>query len=261
MKILRVRLEDKDFQKKFLEYKNGLLNFAVLLISSSKASEEIFITLSKELGSPYVEKQETQEIIQTIQPLKAHARKQTSFSSDVRLEMHIENIGTKKVPDWVGLFCVRNFEKAKTLFLDPVEVLFAMYDKGYVQEIKYLFENKFLLLEPESFSIQAKGTRRKVTSSRCVKALSGELPFLNISLDFEAMYSDSPLHLDALKIFKKISTPYITDIVLKRGDILFIRNTSVFKDKKYRSCMHGRSSFKMDKEAPRLLKRVFIEQK
>lgn len=241
------------------KYANWNFQSAIFLIKNTPIdnAEHLFLEYSAFLGCPYEEKNEAKEIIQSITPNKKEAYEQTSNSSLIELELHIENIWTTSVPDWVWLMCVHNDERADTLIFYPQECIEELKAK-HMSIYKYLTEPAYYFLEPESFRKKLWHNSRQKTSLKLYPVLYvNENGTLDINCDFDAIMSDSPEHIHAVKYFYSFIYPkYVRKICLENWDIVFIRNTSW--SWRYTSCMHGRSKFEPNAQNPRLLKRIFI---
>lgn len=255
--IIIIRHDDDNLLNTLSQYWWGFLDTAILLIQGWKIeyTESSLLKFANILWTPYIETNESDSTIQIITPKPDEAYEQTSNSSSVDLELHIENIWTKNVPDYVGLGCISNYEKADTLYIYPQELLDDI--SGNSPELyRLLFENQYFFLEPESFRKSLHHTRRQRTSEEYYPVFSWSWDRITINLDLDAISSDSQIHRDAMIKFKNIILENVKTICLIEWDILFIRNTAA--NGKYVSCMHGRSKFEVHQESPRLLKRIFI---
>ncbi|GEM_PF-6848521 len=220
-------------------------------------TDQILLGAGQVLGNCFVETSETPQIVQHVSPKAKEEHLQTSSSSKVPLYMHVENVGTDRVPDWVGILCERNHERAQTTIVDPVEVMNQMLIDGKINEVAYLWEPMFWIQTPASF-----GSGRKRTYGHSV--FSGDLNRPSAKADFADMGSTSIQHANAFELFRDYCEDRAASVCLNPGDVLFMRNTGS-KDpaKNHLQCMHGRGRFTPHSEPglQRLLKRVFVQDR
>ena len=249
-----------DAQGVLEDFASGKLPYPALHLKGLPVGHE-GKTLEKELwntattiGHPYVEVSEGSQVIQNIKPRKNQAKEQSSGSSDAELVLHMENPGTERVPDYVGIACVRNLEGAETTLVNPLKTLHAMLEKGYHREAALLFEPKFWLAPPYSFD-------QNRPKSQGWSLFDGSIWRPDVTMDFEAMGSDSKAHADAFEIFKQEARSLSQRIILEPGDILFIRNTAknLPDGHWYEMSLHGRKPFSPHPDSPRFLKRVYVK--
>jgi len=171
-------------------------------------------------------------LFQDLVPVKNMETKQTSYSSNIELEIHTEQAFSELRPDILSLACVRGDEKAMTYIL-PVE---------RILENLHSNEDRLLLLQPMwemgvDLSFQVNGhvflqgmVRGPVPMIRHLDTFPRPL----LTFDQDLMKGTTT---ESQKIIPKIVDIYHqhrTTYCLKSGDILFLDN---------RCAVHGRSSF------------------
>lgn len=241
------------------DFSTGKLDTASLYLKGfplCPQSDHILLGTGQVLGNCYVETSESDQMVQHISPKDTDASLQKSSSSKVPLYMHIENVGTERVPDWVGIFCERNHERAHTTIVNPVDVMNQMLMDGLIDAVACLWEKEYWVQTPASF-----GSGRKRTYGHSV--FSGDLNRPSTKADFADMGSDSIDHINAFEIFREYCQDRAASVCLSPGDILFMRNTGPKDSTNHIQCMHGRGRFEPhnDPESRRLLKRVFIQDR
>jgi hypothetical protein len=107
------------------------------------------LILANALGSPYIEKSESDRFVQPVTPSSSEATAQINASYAVPLEMHIENAGFNE-PKFIVLLCERNEEQAETTVVSPYSALLATLAKGMADEA-LLRSDKFWVRAPKSF--------------------------------------------------------------------------------------------------------------
>jgi len=256
---LRSSLPDHTLDK-LEDFSRGKLDTASLHLKGFPVcpqTDQLLLGTGQILGTCYVETSESDRIVQHISPKDTDATLQKSSSSKVPLYMHVENVGTQRVPDWVGIFCERNYERAHTTIVNPVDAMNQMLRDGLIDEVACLWEHEYWIQTPASF-----GEGRKRTYGHGV--FSGDIARPNVTADFADMGSNSTDHANAFELFREYCQERAASVCLSPGDILFMRNTGP-KDstQNHTQCMHGRGQFEPHNaiELQRLLKRVFIEDR
>lgn len=236
-------------------FAHGYSSFGALLIKGFNVDGGGQITaqtLAELLGVPYTEQSETSAIVQSISPRHEEAKLQTSGSFDVDLEVHVENVGQANVPDFVVLVCERNNEQAETIVLSPLKALWTMRKNGLYKEEALLWDSKFWVRAPTSFSTNERQDNHQI--------ITGLAALPDFHADFADVGSDDPESRAAYNLFKDICLDVSEKVILQPGDALLIRNTGPNQTSPTAvQVMHGRKQFTPDPKKPRILHRVYAK--
>ena len=212
------------------------------------------LALAKRIGEPYAEGNETDEIVQTIQPCDDEANLQTSGSFDTDLDAHVENVGQENVPDFLVLVCEDNIEQAETIVISPLQALWSMRRRGLYKEESLLWRDRFWVRTPMSFAQQDRRDHHKVVEGYA------ELPIVHA--DFADVGSEDGATQKAYGLFQKACLEEAQTIILQSGDALLLRNTGPsLHAPTALQVMHGRKPFTPNRITPRTLHRVYVHER
>ena len=212
------------------------------------------LALAKRIGEPYAEGNETDEIVQTIQPRGDEADLQTSGSFDTDLDAHVENVGQENVPDFLVLACEDNVEQAETVVISPLKALWSMRRQGLYKEEALLWRDGFWVQQPISFGQQGRRDHHKVIEGYA------ELPIVHA--DFADVGSEDGATQEAYRLFQKACLEEAQTVILQSGDALLLRNTGPsLRTPTALQVMHGRKHFTPNRTTPRTLHRVYVHER
>jgi L-asparagine oxygenase len=190
--------------------------------------QSLFISIIGEMIS--YEAEGGGSLFQDIVPVKNMGTIQTSYSSDIELEIHTEQAFSKIRPDILSLACIRGDENAFTYILPVQKIIDNISDEEYELLCKPLWKTGVDL----SF---------KINGHEFIEGdIRGPFPIISGSKENPTLIFDQDLMVgiteESNKIIKKIVDIYYKNRIrynLKSGEIILIDN---------RRAVHGRSSFK-----------------
>lgn len=171
------------------------------------------------------------KLIQDILPIKGDENKQLNTASEELIWWHTEDSFQPYAPDYLGLFCLKNFEKASTTY-------------AAIESIELGDEHKDILLgdnfvfEPDNAHKKENNVDADFVEPDAIKSsiLFGEKnhPYLRIDPYFMDRNGESAEEKEAFDAIIKAFDEVVGDVVLEPGDALFVDN---FK------AIHGRKPF------------------
>ncbi|MDQ0174945.1 guanitoxin biosynthesis L-enduracididine beta-hydroxylase GntD [Bacillus chungangensis] len=203
------------------------------VVKSTVKQEILFVLYSSIIGDIFGWSTEQDgKLIQDILPIKGDEKKQLNSASEELICWHTEDSFQTYAPEFLGLFCLKNFEKAATTFasINSIEI----NDKHK----KILFEKRFIIKPDNAHQIQNNTIVNDFSTPKAIKTSvlfgSKDAPYLRIDpyfMDRTQETSDEKEALDHLiEEFNKV----IVDVVLQPGDAFFVDN--------FRA-IHGRKPF------------------
>lgn len=240
-------------------FARGISNRSAILIKGADVQnlDLALLGISQICGESFTEKQEKAGLVQELRPKPSEACLQTSACYEVLQEAHTENAGMSNVPDWVGLACARNNERAQTILIDPYEVMYSMMADGQADLVAKLWEPGFWVRAPQSFGASPED---KIHG----RALfSGDLSRPIVEIDFADMGPSSEEYRPAFEEFRSRCMEAAHNIVLEPGDIFIMRNTRSDGFYGHWACIHGKHAYEPhpDPAMQRLLYRVYIAER
>jgi L-asparagine oxygenase len=164
-------------------------------------------------------------IIQNLVPIKSDANEQMGTGSKVFLEWHTEDAFHDWYADFIGLLCLRSDPNAATTFASVRSIDLPEDYK------RCLFERKF-----QAGIDKAHGGSERPEEGSLISVLSGRYddPYIRLDTDCIRAIPDEPKAQEALEYLINEIPSKARQIVLKKGDLLFLDNLTV---------VHGRTAF------------------
>ena len=195
--------------------------------------EILFVLYSSILGDVFGWSTEQEgKLIQDVLPIKGDEKKQLNSASEELIFWHTEDSFQQYAPDYLGLFCLKNFENAATTFASINSVDISDKDK------EILFEERFVIKPDNAHQQENNSSAETFNVPKPIKTsiLFGDKnsPYLRIDpyfMDRSQESNEEKVALDNLiEQFDKV----IDDVILEPGDALFVDN--------FRG-IHGRKPF------------------
>jgi Fe(II)/alpha-ketoglutarate-dependent arginine beta-hydroxylase len=206
------------------------------------------------LGDPFGwNTQQGGRLVHNVLPIKGHEREQVSSNSEATLSWHTEDGFCAYRPDYVGLLCLRNPDRAVTRYVDVSRLPICAHDRRLLAEPVYRIrsdyshqpaQNPAAAASPEAFD-------RIGAYDERIAVLSGDPddPVVRLDADFTDP-PDQPEYADALAGLCRLVEDSLGDLVLEAGDLLVIDN--------FRA-VHGRAPFAARFDGTdRWLKRLYV---
>uniref|UniRef100_UPI003A904E2D TauD/TfdA family dioxygenase n=1 Tax=Bizionia sp. TaxID=1954480 RepID=UPI003A904E2D len=202
----------------------------------SLTNADIFHGLfSSLLGEPIAfSSQRRGHIINSIIPLKELENISNSSSgSTYDFQFHTEDAFHEGIPDYLGLICMRNYEKAPT-------VISHIQNHQFPEDIKrILFEEKFIINSNpihENLNIKERQTKKSI--------LFGNLkaPYLRINLNNMNTKSYSKLQKEAIDYLINVIDKNQIKIILEQGNCLYIDNFRTVHRRNAYKPLYGKSA-------------------
>lgn len=180
------------------------------------------------------------KLVQDILPIKGDENKQVNSASEELITWHTEDSFQTYAPDYLGLFCLRNFEKAATTFASANSI---ELEERYK---KILFEKRFIIKPDNAHKIDHSLPFEKTS----ILFGSFDSPYLRVDPYFMDRTSETEDEKAALNQLIHEFDEVIDDVILQSGDALFVDN--------FRA-IHGRKPFRAKYDGQdRWLKRIRI---
>ena len=171
-------------------------------------------------------------LFQDLVPVKNMEIKQTSYSSDVELEIHTEQAFSTVRPDFLSLACIRGDEKATTFILPVEKILENISNEEYTMLCKPLWkigvDVSFKINGHEFIEGNIRGPI-PIIGEKSKESTRNTLIF-----DQDLMHGIDEESNQLIQKIVEIYYRYRMSHSLESGDIIFIDN---------RYAVHGRSSF------------------
>ncbi|MFI2959687.1 guanitoxin biosynthesis L-enduracididine beta-hydroxylase GntD [Priestia sp. JSM ZJ58] len=195
--------------------------------------EILFVLYSSILGDVFGWSTEQEgKLIQDVLPIKGDENKQLNSASEELIFWHTEDSFQQHAPDYLGLFCLKNFENAATTFASISSVDISGKDKEILFEERFVIKPDNAHQQENNLSAESFNTPKPTKTS----LLYGDKnsPYLRIDPYFmdrsEETYEEKSALDNLIEEFDKV----IDDVILEPGDALFVDN--------FRG-IHGRKPF------------------
>jgi len=188
-------------------------------------------------------------IVHDVFPIKGNEDKQISTSSEQTIWWHTEDAFHAFSGDYVGMFCLRNWDQVATTFASLADIhlsrehLEVLFEPRYIirPDISHQQTNEAPAPEQtkgrESLHIAQQRIQHMETNPDKVAVLFGhpESPYLRIDPYFMEYLEEDEVAQQALEALIKLIDEALCDVVLQPGDCCLIDNCRT---------VHGRQAFK-----------------
>ena len=185
---------------------------------------------SKLLGLPYsLEHQQKGAICNRIIPIKSHENIYNhSGGSSNTFDFHTEDAFLENKPDYISLYCIRNYEKAYT------NLSYVKKQQLKKSTLDLLLKEKFLMKPNHHYYHSISKTEKGLMSK--VISLNNDSQYLNLCINFNMINYDefSEENRNALLELKNIVDRNKIEIILNTGDAIYIKNSIA---------LHSRTSY------------------
>ncbi|MBP1861573.1 TauD/TfdA family dioxygenase [Rhizobium herbae] len=177
-------------------------------------------------------------LINNVLPIKGNEALPISSGSKNLFDLHTEDAFHENAGEYFGLYCLRNDERASTIL-------------SFIDDIDIAAEHLPLLFSP-SFRI-APNIAHSVVEEKVLQGIlfgSKSQPYIKANLNYLEGGTTDHEHADALAALVWQLNEVKQDVILERGDALYIDN--------YRT-LHGRAPYEAKYDGTgRWLKRIYI---